>query len=90
MKCTEEEICVTNDISKADCIRKENIEIFDNYHYIDKRQIKDLNSVEHANSVPCSNNECRYGECEIISLEAYKCHCEKVKKINYYILIIEK
>lgn len=65
LKCATNELCVLKDADSAVCLlRKDMPEL---PMFINKRQVK---------TTVCSSQDCKYGQCEIVSPDGYKCHCD--------------
>ena len=76
LRCSSNEICVSNDANSAGCVPKQQIDLFAEY-YLNKRETNEPETAQVSTEFvsPCNSNDCRYGECEILNLTSFKCHC---------------
>ena len=84
LRCSSNEICVSNDANSAGCVPKQQIDLFAEY-YLNKRETNEPETAQVSTEFvsPCNSNDCRYGECEILNLTSFKCHCVVVISISH-------
>lgn len=78
IRCAPNEVCVLRDAEHAICLLRNDIEIQTAgatfYFNKKKREIKTASV--------CSSDECKQGECEILTPNAYKCHCNQMSIVG--------